>query len=99
MNPSASHFAHGAVGENCGVFNWNVSLIIEPVRDPTAHRFRRKLAFVHREMERMFIVISTRTNLAKFFDKRFAVPKSSGHSTAPLMFLLVLVITSCRAGA
>src|SRR5262245_30758280 len=83
MNPSASHFAHGAVSENRGVFEWNVSLIIEPVCDPTAHCFRRKAAFIHREVERMFIVISTHTNRAQFFDERFAVPKSGGHKHIP----------------
>ena len=76
MNPSPSHFAHWAVGENRGVFNRNVSLIIEPIRDPTAQRFRRKLAFVHRHMERMFIVISAHADRPQFFDERFPIPES-----------------------
>jgi len=32
-------------------------------------------------VERMFIVISTRTNRAQFFDEGFAVQKSGGHKT------------------
>ena len=81
MNPSPSHFAHWAVGENRGVFNWNASLIIEPVRDPTAQRVRRKLAFVHRDMERMFIVISAHADRPQFFEERFPIPESRGHKT------------------
>ena len=81
MNPSPSHFAHRAVGEDRGVFDRNVSLIIEPIRDPAAQRFRREPAFVHRHVERMFIVITAHADRPQFFDKGFAVPKLSGHKT------------------
>src|SRR5436305_6036752 len=79
MDPSPSHFAQGTVGENRGVFNWNVALIVETIRDPTAQRIRRKLAVVHRDMERMFIVISAHADCPQFFNKRFAIPESRGH--------------------
>src|SRR6476660_9487129 len=98
MNPSPSHFAHWAVGENRGVFNRNVSLIIEPIRDPTAQRVRRKLAFIHRDMERMLIVISAPSDHPQLFNERFVVPESRGHDKSPLMLVLMLVIAieSCR---
>ena len=88
MNPSPSHFAHWAVGENRGVFDRNVSLIIEPIRDPAAQRFRRKPAFVHRDVERMFIVITAHADRPQFFDKGFAVPKSSGHKTISTQIIM-----------
>src|SRR3954471_22610571 len=99
MNPHPAHFAHGAVGENRGVFNWNVSLIIEPVGDPTAQRVWRKLAFVHRNMERMFIVISADADCAQIFNERFPIPESDDHNKSPFMLVLMLVIAieRCRA--
>src|SRR6266480_1720329 len=99
MNPSPSHFAHWTVGENRGVFNWNVYLIIEPIRDPTAQPFRRKLAFVHCDMERMFIVISVHADRPQFFNERFPIPESRGHNKSPLMLVprFVIAIESCRA--
>ena len=73
MNPDAAHFAQRAIGKNGGVFDRNVALIIETIRDPAAQRFGRKPAFVHRDMERMFVVVSARTDLAHSVDKCFAV--------------------------
>src|SRR5207248_3025595 len=85
MNPSPSHFAHWTVGENRGVFYRNISLIIEPVRDPATQRFGRKPAFVHRDVERVFIVISASADRAQLFDEGFAVPKLRSHKRSPLM--------------
>src|SRR5205814_1075405 len=85
MNPSPSHFAHWTVGENRGVFYRNISLIIEPVPDPAAQRFGGKLASVHGEVERMFIVISASADGAQLFDEGFAVPKPRSHKTSPVM--------------
>jgi hypothetical protein len=81
MNPSPSHFAYWAVGENRGVFNWDVSLIIEPICDPAAQRFRRKPAFVHRDMERMLIVISAPADRSQFINERFPIPELRSHKT------------------
>ena len=36
MNPDAAHFAHGAVGENRGIFEGNISLIIKAIGHPAA---------------------------------------------------------------
>src|SRR5262245_29990476 len=83
MNPNPSHFAHRTIGKNRGVLNRNVSLIIEPVRDPASQRFRRKTAFIHQHMKGMFVVIAAHTDRAQFFDKGFAVPKLGGHKTIP----------------
>src|SRR3954468_16953943 len=99
MNPDPSHFAHWAVSKNRGVFHWNISLIIESIRDPTAQRLRRKLACVHRDMEWMFIVINAHADRAQFFNERFPIPGSSGHNKSPLMLVLMVVIAieRCRA--
>ena len=77
MNPDAAHFAHGAVGKNSGVFDRNVSLIIKAISHPTAQCFRRKPAFVHGDVERMFVVVSARADRAQFLHESFAVPKPS----------------------
>jgi hypothetical protein len=99
MNPSPSDFAHWAVGKNRGVFNWNISLIIESIRDPTAQHLRRKLAFIHRDMEGMFIVISAHADGAQFFNERFPIPEPCGHNKSPFMLVLMLLIAieRCRA--
>src|SRR6266403_3146995 len=81
VNPDSPNFAHGAIGENRRVFDRNILLIIETISDPAAQCFRRKLAFVHGDMERMFVVVSARADVAQVFDERFAVPKFSGHNT------------------
>ena len=81
MNPDPAHFAHGAIGKNRGVFDRNVALIIETICDPTAQCFGRKPAFVHGDVERMFVVVSARADGAQIFNERLAVPKPSGHKT------------------
>ena len=99
MNPSLSNSGQGAVSKNRGVFNWNVPLVIEPIRDPTPQRFRRKVAFVHRDMERMFIMIIAPADRPQFSNKRFPIPESRGHNKSRIMLVLVRVIAieSCRA--
>src|SRR5919106_1184174 len=81
MNPGPSHFGQRTIRQNRGVFERNAALIIEPIGNPAAHRFRREPAFVHRDMERMLVVISRFTNFAQFLDKSLAIPKSGGHKT------------------
>jgi hypothetical protein len=90
MNPSPSHFAHWAVGENRSVFNWDVSLIIKPIRNPTAQRFRRELAFVHRDVEWVFIVVSTHTDRPQFFNEHFPIPESRGHYKPSTKYNVIL---------
>ena len=92
MNPGSAHFAHGAVGENRGVFDRNVSLIIETIRHPAAQCFRRKPAFIHRDVERMFVVISAPADRAQFFDEGFAVPESGGHKTFLHIHNVILIV-------
>src|SRR6184192_2112474 len=79
MNPYPAYFAQWTVGENRGVFNWNVLLIIEAIGHPAAQRFPRKPAFVHTDMERMFVVISACANRAQVLQKNFAVPECGSH--------------------
>ena len=62
MNPDSAHIAHLTVGENCSVFDRNISLVIETIDDPAAQCFRREPAFIHGDVERMFIVVSPRTD-------------------------------------
>jgi len=81
MNPDAAQFAHGAIGKNRGVFDWNISLIIKAIGHPTAQRFRRKPAFVHGDVKWMFVVVSARADRAQFFDERFLVPNPGSHKT------------------
>src|SRR4029077_15515412 len=81
MNPSPAYFAQWTVGENRGVFDWNVSLIIEAIGHPAAQCLRRKPPFVHTDMERMFVVISARADRAQIFEKSFAIPESRIHMT------------------
>ena len=80
MNPDPAHFAQRTIGKNRGVFDWDVALIIEPIRDPAAQRFGRKPAFVHRDMKRMFVVISALADRAQLREKGFAIQKSGGHN-------------------
>jgi hypothetical protein len=75
MNPDAAHLAYGAIGNNSCVFDGNVALIIETIRDPDSQRFRSELAFVHRDMEGVFVVVNARTDGAHFPDKHFRIPK------------------------
>src|SRR5882724_12139276 len=81
MNPDAAHVAHGAVAENRGVFKRNISLIIKAIGHPAAQRFRRKVAFVHGDVEWMFVVVSARADRTQFLDESFAVPNPSSHKT------------------
>ena len=99
MNPDAAHFAQGTIGENGGVFDRNVSLIIETICDPTAQCFRRKLAFIHRDMEWMFVVIRARTDFAQIFHESFAVPKPSGHKVIsnPSRAISIPACSTCAA--
>src|SRR5881227_3104235 len=46
----------------CCVFDRNISLVIETIDDPAAQCFRREPAFIHGDVERMFIVVSPRTD-------------------------------------
>src|SRR5436305_14741746 len=85
MNPYPAYFAQWTVGENRGAFNWNILLIIEAIGHPAAQGFPRKPDFVHTDRERMFVVISARSNPAQVLQKRFAVPafRSKMTSTNP----------------
>src|SRR5262249_13029535 len=81
MNPEATHLAQWRVGKNRGVLNWNVLLIIEPISHPSAQCFPRKPALVHSNVERMFVVVSSRVDRSKVFQKSFAVPEFGSHMT------------------
>ena len=69
MNPDSADIAVRTIGEDRGVFDRNITLIIEPIRDPAAQCFGRKLAFIHRYVKRMFVVISAPANCAQFSTK------------------------------
>src|SRR5438874_9480792 len=99
MGPDSTYFAHGAVRKYGRVFEWNISLIIKAIDHPAAQCFRRKPAFVHGNVEWVFVVISARTDRAQIVDKSFTIPKSSGHTTCPLMLVIVIIIEKHRARA
>ena len=82
MNPDSAHFRHRAVGENGRIFHRNISLVVEAIGHPAAQCLRRKPAFVHGDMERMFIVVSARADRTQVFNKSFPLPKSLAHKTS-----------------
>ena len=100
MDPDSTYFAHGAVRKYGRVFEWNISLIIEPISYPAAQCFRRKPAFVHGNVEWVFVVISARTDRAQIVDKSFAIPESRRHRTCfVLLLVIVIIIEKHRARA
>src|ERR1700680_4788195 len=82
MNPGAAYFASRTIGEDRGIFDRDIALIVEPVRDPAAQRFGRNPALIHRHMKGMFIVISAPSDRADFRDKSFAIQKSGSHNAS-----------------
>ena len=89
MDPDSAHFAHGAVGKNSRVLDRNVSLIIEAIGHPAAQCFRRKPAFIHCDVEWMFVVVRARANGAQIFHESVAVPKLRGHKTISTNHLIM----------
>src|SRR5207244_9942726 len=97
VNPGSPYFAHRAVGENSRVFERNIPLIIEAISHPAAQCFRREPAFVHGDVERMFIVVSPGADRSQIFDESFAVPKPGGHRpiSNPSRAISILAYYSC----
>src|SRR5258708_38978620 len=81
MNPNPAYLAQRTIRKNRGVFKRNVALIVKSIGRPAAQRAGRKPAFIHRDVERMFVVISAPADLAQFRDESFAVQRSRGHKT------------------
>ena len=89
VNPDSAHFTHRAVGENSGVLDRDASLIIEAIRHPAAQCIRRKPAFIHGDVEWMFVVISARADAAQIFHERLALPKPGSHKAIATSHLIM----------
>src|SRR5262249_30848658 len=92
MNPHTAHLARRTVGKDRGVFDWNVSLIVEAIGHPAPQRVARKPAFIHGDVERMFVVIGPRPDRPQIFKKSFAVPKVGSHNKSLIHALALLAI-------
>src|ERR1700730_3182824 len=98
MNPDPTHLGQRTIRKNRGVLNRNVALIVKSIGHPTAQRFERKPAFIHRDMERMFVVISAPADRAQVGDESFAIQKFSSHKTTsnPSHAISIPAFSTCR---
>src|ERR1700726_700067 len=98
MNPNPAHLAQRTIRKNRGVLNRNVSLIVKSIGHPAAQPVGRKPAFIHRDVEWMFVVISAPADLAQFRDESFAIQKTRGHKTTsnPSHAISIPACSTCR---
>jgi hypothetical protein len=62
MEPESTYATLWAVGDNRGIFDGNILLIIEAIRDPTSYLLGGKLSAIHVAVKEMPIMISTDTD-------------------------------------
>src|ERR1700721_98939 len=57
LHPGAAHCAIRAIGQNGGILDRDVDLIVEAIRDPAANLLRRRGTHIHQHIERMMNVV------------------------------------------
>src|SRR5215203_3715333 len=64
MQPQPADFAQRTVGDDSRILDRDIELIIKAVGDPTPNRLGTELALVHRDVKRMLMMVSSRSDFA-----------------------------------
>src|SRR5260370_10356609 len=94
VKPQTMYLTDRTIRDDCGIFDWDMLLIVKPIGYPSSHLLGAESTIIHIAMKRVFIMITVDANGTKPGEKCVSAPRLSNSDLLHANFTPILSIPS-----